>query len=212
MCKHPQSYVAYRLSFVVYRLSFVVYRLSFLLVPLLASCSSGSSYMPSEVGTAWTYKVRTGFGAQHVVDATISRKLSVTGTEGFELVSALGPTRMAWKNGALWAQNFGNVHVQPAISIFRIDREPADWKGTLQTVQGKEAATGKLTHENKKLEIGSRSLQTVQSQLTIKRPNATTILTTWLSEGIGIVRQEQRTNGALDLRIEWVSGPRGRAN
>lgn len=164
--------------------------------------------MPSDLGTAWTYKIRTGYGAQHVVDASITKKLSVTGTEGFEFAGPLGATRMAWKNGALWAQNFANAQAQPAIPLLRLDRQAAKWKGTLETATGKEAATARLSHASEQLKIGGRDFESIRTELIVTRPRSSTTVTTWFVEGIGILRQEQRTNGDLDLRLEWVSGPR----
>ena len=182
--------------------------LSFLASIFLAGCSSGNSLMPSDIGTTWTYKVRTGFGAQHVVDATITKRLSVTGTEGFEIAGPLGATRMAWKDNTLWAQNFGNAQALPALPLLRVDRQPSEWNGTLETSSGREKASARLTHDNEKLESAGRPIPTIRTQLVIKRPRSTTTLTTWFSEGIGIVRQEQRTEGKFELRLDRVSGPR----
>ena len=188
---------------------FAVYRLSFIVYPLvLFGCSSGNSLMPSDVGTTWTYKVRTGFGAQHVADATISKRLSVTGTEGFEIAGPLGATRMAWKDGTLWAQNFGNAQALPALPLLRVDHQPVGWKGTLETTAGQEKASAQLTHETENRENAGRTTRTLGAQLVVKRPRSTTTLITWFAEGIGIVKQEQRTDGELDLSLDWVSGPR----
>jgi len=204
-----KSYVALTLSTFANRKSSIVNRTLLILLPLLLlSCSSGSSLMPSDVGTTWTYKVRTGFGAQHVVDATITKRLSVTGAEGFELSGPLGATRMAWKDGTLWAQNFGNAQAMPALPLLHEDRRPSEWKGILETAIGKERATARLTHANEKLESAGRTISTTRTQLVIKRPRSTTTLTTWFAEGIGIVRQEQRSDGEFELRLDRVSGPR----
>jgi hypothetical protein len=81
------------------------------------------------------------------------------------------------------------------------------WEGALQTAFGQEKATGTLQHETEKLKPGSRTFETVRSELKIARPLGETVLTTWFAEGVGIVRQEQRTRGELDLRLEWVAGP-----
>jgi hypothetical protein len=191
-----------------HRQHFFVYRLSLLVFPLTLSCSSGSSYMPSDIGTTWTYKVRTGFGAQHVVDTTITKRLSVTGAEGFELSGPLGATRMAWKDGTLWAQNFGNAQALPALPLLREDRQPSEWKGTIEAATGRENATARLTHESEKLENAGRTISTIRTQLVLKHARSTTTLTTWFAEGIGIIRQEQRTDGEFELRLDHVSGPR----
>ena len=197
-----------RPTYVVNRKPYVAYRLPFVALPFLLSCSSGSSYMPSDTGTVWTYKIRTGFGAQHVADVSITKRISVTGTEGFEVAGPLGASRLAWKNGALWAQTFANAQVQPAIPLLRLDRQSAQWKGALETTSGKERAAGRLSHGSEQHKLGGRDFEAVRTELVLTRPRSSTTLTTWFIEGIGIVKQEQRTNGELDLRLEWVSGPR----
>jgi hypothetical protein len=173
-----------------------------------ASCGSSDSLMPDRTGLTWTYSVRTGFGAQFVEDVRIMRRLSVTGAEGFELSGPMGAARLAWKKGALWAQDFGNARALPAIPLLRLDRQPAEWNGTLETAFGLEKAAGRLTHSTERLQKGGRKWETVRTELTLERPLGATTLTTWFAPGVGIVRQEQRTRGTLDLRIEWVSGPR----
>lgn len=174
---------------------------------VLASCAANSSYFPSDVGLKWTYSVRTGFGAEHVEDVEVERRLSVAGTEGFEIGGPMGSSRLAWKRGVLWAERMANVAFSPPLPIFAEDRRAMRWEGTLRTAFGLEKASALLEHDSDTLKPGGRVFETVAAKLTMQRPLGETILTTWFAEGVGIVRQDQRTRDELDLRLEWVAGP-----
>lgn len=163
--------------------------------------------MPEDVGTRWTYSVRTGFGAEHVEDIRIARHLSVAGTRGFEMIGPMGSSRLAWREGALWADRFSNVGFEPPIPLLRADRRPAEWKGKWITPFGTETATGTLKHSTAELSIDGMKFSAVVSELSFARQTGTTTLTTWFAPGTGIVRQEQRARGTLELRLQWVAGP-----
>lgn len=184
-------------------------RISRLLPAIVMSvgCSSGGNLMPSEPGTKWTYEVRTGFGAGHVEDVEVSRRLSVANSEGFELNGALGGSRLAWREGALWADRLPNVRFIPPIPILRQDLEPTAWTGKIETPFGQESATAKLRHSEVEKTIGGRKFKAVRSELQVERNVGLTTLSTWFAPDTGIVLQEQHTGGALDLRLTWVSGP-----
>lgn len=170
-------------------------------------CSPGRNLLPSEPGTKWTYDVRTGFGAGHVEDVRVARRLSVAGTEGFELSGPLGQSRMAWKEGTLWMDRTNGVSFDPPAPLLKADESAASWKGKLRMPFGTEVATGSLSHGKETLKIAGRNFETTRSELSFERAVGTTTITTWFAAGTGIVRQEQRTRGALDLRLEWVAGP-----
>jgi hypothetical protein len=174
---------------------------------LVAGCNSGGSYFPDEPGMVWTYSVRTGHGAQHVEQVRVARRTTVAGTEGFALAGPLGTSRLAWKRGALWAEELPGARLLPPLPLFRNDLEPASWEGMIESPMGKGKARATLIHAEEKLKIGGRTFAAVRAELKIERRAATTVLTSWLAPGVGILRQEQRTDGALELRMEWVAGP-----
>lgn len=172
-----------------------------------AGCGQPDHYYPSEVGTKWTYDVRSAFGATHVEEVEVARRLSVAGTEGFELSGGLGVSRLAWKRGVLWGDTFANVRAQPPLPLLSTDKGRRNWEGTLETVFGREKARATLTHQAETKIIAGRKFDTLRAELSIERPLGTTSLITWYVPGLGIGRQEQRTRGTLELRVEWVAGP-----
>jgi len=174
---------------------------------MIAGCGTSGGLMPDEPGMQWTYDVRTGFGAGHVAEVRVARRLSVAGSEGFELAGALGNAQFAWRDGTLWVDRLSNVRLNPPAPLLRKDRQRAAWTGKLETPFGTESAKADLAHTEEKIKIAGRTFEAVRSELRLERNLGTTTLLTWFAPGVGIVRQEQRTRGALDFRLEWVAGP-----
>lgn len=58
-----------------------------------------------------------------------------------------------------------------------------------------------------KLDLGGRKLSTTKVETRLTIAGQAVELDTWFAAGIGIVRQEQRTDGKQDLAIELLSGP-----
>ncbi len=186
-------------------------RFAFVLAPaaaLVAGCASTKDLFPCDRGLEWTYSVRTGFGAEHVEDIRIGRRVTVAGAEGFTFEGPLGESRHAWKGGTLWCESLPNASFSPAAPLFDGGQTNRKWQGEIVTVFGKEPAKATLTHRDEKLTLGGRPFETVRTDLEIDRPIGRTTLTTWFAREVGIVRQEQRTRGALDLRMDWISGPK----
>lgn len=179
---------------------------------MAASCGKSDTRFPTDVGTTWTYSVRNGFGAEHVEDVRVARRLTVAGVEGFELQGPLGSTRMAWRSGTLWCESFANVSLRPPLPLWDPNRKTQAWKGTIETSFGEEAATARIAWDESKIEIDGIRFETMRTQCFLERPQGETQLTTWIAPGVGIVRQEQRTRDALDLSVEWVAGPKRGVN
>lgn len=180
----------------------------FTAVAALAGCLGTSELFPREAGVEWTYSIRTGFGAESVEDVRLVRTTAVAGAEGMALIGAFGESRLAWRDGALWVESLANTGFSPAAPIVAADGRFRSWKGTITTAFGEESASGRLRQRNAELTVAGRKFATVEAELELERPLGTTRITTWFAPKIGILRQEQRTRGSLDVRLEWVAGPR----
>jgi len=181
---------------------------SLAIAALPGGCSSAGSYFPCDLGLVWTYSVRTGFGAEHVEEIRVARRLTVASAEGVELEGPLASSRLAWKGSTLWLESLANARFVPAAPILDTESRPMRWKGQVMTAFGSEPAKGQLSQRAEKLTVEGRPFEAMRTELAIDRPLGQTVLTTWFARGVGIVRQEQRTRGVMDLRLEWIAGPK----
>lgn len=172
----------------------------------VSGCGGGNDLMPMKLGTKWTYTVRSGFRS-YVEEVTVEREQSVAGESGFYLGGALGPATLAWGGSRLLASQVASNRFDPPIPILVVGSAGWGWKGKIRGLGGGFDATMTAVATAEKLDLAGRKLTTTKSDLAIEVGGKTVRLTTWFSPGIGIVRQEQRTDGRQDLAIELLSGP-----
>ena len=55
--------------------------------------------------------------------------------------------------------------------------------------------------------IGAQSFSVLKVLMNLQLPQKKIELTTWFSEGIGILSQQQRSQGYLECSLEYLSGP-----
>lgn len=178
------------------------------LLPLacLAGCAGPQEYFPLKLGRANSYSVRTGFN-NYVESITPDRVVSVAGIRGFELDSALGTATVGWKGETLVGERLANAQVIPAVPLLsptKLDKK-LTWSGILAFPGGKEDATGTLTQSKTSLSIGGRKFDTIKTLLVIDTAKRQIELETYYAQGIGPVKQEQRTNGRFDLAMELLA-------
>jgi hypothetical protein len=173
---------------------------------LLAGCSKPPDLFPLEVGTAWTYTVRSGFDT-FVEPIKIVRTVPVAGVDGVELAGPLGVSRLGWRKGVLFADSTVNANFTPPLPIYAIDGKDGKWGGSMGSMGKRQKCTATLHHEDAKLQIGGRNVSTRLSTVTIKTARTDIELKTWFQPKVGIVQQEQRTAGKLDVAIQLLSGP-----
>lgn len=181
-----------------------------LAILLLSGCQRGtqSDLMPLNVGSEWKYSVSGKF-AKYVEPLRINREVGVAGTQGVELTGPLGVSAVAWKKGVLYADRLAGTSFSPPIPLLAADSHVVDYKGTASwPVAGSVKVAARLTHEPQKLKLDAREYETVKARLQLVLDESRSIeLTTWFAPGVGIIRQEQRTGGELDIRIDYLSGP-----
>ncbi len=148
--------------------------------------------MPLEVGRKWTYDVNAGL-VSRIEPLAVTRETAVAGVRGYELAGPLGVSRLGWNGDSLLVDSFANARFTPAIPILNSQLKDAHWHGRLESLGVVQPASASLIHKKVSLSFHSRQTPAVLTILSVKLPDRTMELQTWFSEGIGILRQEQRT-------------------
>lgn len=180
-------------------------------------CGGGSDLMPLEVGKTWNYIVRAKFST-YVAPVKVTRRLSVASVPGFELTSILGSTRLAWSGDALVTDRLVNTQFTPALPLLYRTGETSErlWKGRVVFVDrsapnqvdflaGKGLVTATQSQKpDNELEYNGMKLHCIRSTIHMKTAAREIELLTWFAPGIGIVKQEQRTDGTLLVSLSLV--------
>lgn len=177
-----------------------------LLIPL--GCARDDALMPLEVGREVSYVVRTGFTST-VEPVRVARRLPVAGVRGAELVGPMGASRLAWREGVLYADSTVNGRFSPPLPLLAEDGKQRTWHGRLETLGQEQPASAILKHEKETLRLGSRRVATTLAKVVLDLPDSkgTIELDSWYQPGTGLVQQEQRTNGRRVLQLQLLSGP-----
>ncbi len=185
-------------------------RSSLLLLAVLGCGCSGSreSLFPLKVGNAWNYTIRGGF-VTRVDSIKVDNEISVAGTKGWRLVGQMGMSRVAWKNGVLYAEEVPGCRFYPAAPILNAapDAAPMVWKGRLWVMGRAFDANATVGSSKDKFEIAGRKYDAVVSTVSLSTGQSQIELKTWYVDGIGPVRQEQRIDGTLFPAATYLSGP-----
>ncbi|RYG35130.1 hypothetical protein EON81_13635 [bacterium] len=177
-------------------------RASILLPLLLVGCSRTERLMPLEEGRSWTYSIRAGFEVA-VEQVKVVRPISVAGAAGMELVGPLGISRMAWKDGVLYASQSAGARFTPALPIFVPPGRTVTYHGRMETARGRVPTSGTIKSvEGQTVNLGAREFSTTRTTVVLKAGEDGIELITWFAAGVGIVQQEQRTNNVLDLQLQ----------
>lgn len=168
-----------------------------------------TSLMPLRSGEHWAYVVQNA--RQSLVgDVSVIRPVAVDGIGGWELQSPSGISRMGWDSGTLKASMLSGTRYTPPIFLLVADPvgKSVNWKGTVATPLHAFNANGSMTWQRQDVQLGGKTFHTIREDCQIKLETGTSIaLTTWFSPEVGIVRQDQRTNGIQVLALEHLSGP-----
>jgi hypothetical protein len=164
--------------------------------------------MPLDPGRQVTYTVKTGL-ASRVEPMRITRELPVAGVSGVEVAGPLGASRLAWRDGLLAADATANARFKPPIPLLAPDLKDRTWKGTVEAAGQIQSATATLRNEKDTITLGARKVLTTKSTLALDLPESkgSIELISWFQPGVGLVQQEQRTNGQFVLHLQLLSGP-----
>jgi hypothetical protein len=171
----------------------------------LAACSpSDRSLMPLREGTVWTYAVERDFDSS-VAEWKVVGRAAVGSESGYEIRSPLGSSRLAWQGDRLVASQLAGTRYDPPMPLLAPDGTP--WSGTVHGTGRAGRARASVARETATEETDGRKRSVTVSTVTIKADGWEAQVTTWFVAGVGAVRQEQRTDGRLDVRAELIAGP-----
>lgn len=177
---------------------------------LAAGCTSQEQDLfPLSEGATWTYLARSEFQSS-VVTQSVERETPVGEVNGWVLSGEMGTSHLAWSGTRLLASRLGDSTFDPPIPIlvWPKDSAPTDWTGEVETPAEKVAAHSKLTVAlDKDYTLEGRKVEAIKSTLVLESAHGTHEILTWYGKGLGILRQEQRKAGRLQISIEYLSGP-----
>lgn len=173
--------------------------------------------MPLETGRNWSYLARTGFDT-YVTTLQVAKSVPVAGAHGFELTSDLGTCDVAWVGNGLVAERVINAQFDPPLPLVYSTSETYQrpWKGRVSFVENSVPRMPSLVFKewpgranqsqssDDDLTFEGRKLHCIRSVVKLETNTQTIELITWFSSGIGIVQQEQRTNGKLVMKLELL--------
>lgn len=143
----------------------------------------------------------------------VIRSLPVAGTNGFELQGTMGSSRVAWKEGILYAESLPNLKANPPIPILSSKAKEAssEWKGRVYAAGKTYEATATIEQNPEELQQKSRKLKTIKTVVSLILPESEIIITTWYAHNVGPISQDQVTKYGSEERfntgLEYVSGP-----
>ena len=192
-------------------------------VPLvfLGACGQGGpSYMPLVDEKEWSYSEMSSFQT-NIPTIRVGNKVSVGGVEGRVLTGDLGESRMAWNNKRLEASMLANTMFNPPIALLVEDKIPDkkksreeefvpvyDWTGKFESLGKTRNAKAILSQRRTVIQLSSGDASVVETVLKVQiegvNDEVPLEVRTWFERGVGIVRQEQRTNRMLIVGIDKI--------
>ena len=182
-------------------------RLALCPILLIVGCGSNTQdFFPLAEGNVWNYVVKHD-GDTAYQELRVVGRSAVGPHNGWLLESDMGDSRLAWDGERLLAAEMAGVRYSPPIPIYAPDGER--WSGVVRTAGTLHEATAAVATSNEKLDVAGRPHQTVKCVLTLDSGDGPVQLTTWFFEGLGILKQVQRSGPLLtrNRRIDFVSGP-----
>lgn len=176
----------------------------------LAGCSAKDDYFPLRVGAHWTLTVKEDKFATRVQEMRVTRQVPVALTMGYELDGPMGISRLAWRDGRLYAGELPSTRIYKPIPLL-IPQDPTasvNWSGDVETLGVVKPAKATLKQRIESVDVGSKHVDALRADLTVTMPNNKVVeLDTWYAKGIGLVKQDERTNGNLDIHAELRGEP-----
>lgn len=172
----------------------------------VSGCRAEKALMPLEPGQRKTYSVRTRY-VTYVDTMRVVGPVSIDGTTGVDVVGRMGFVRIGWRRNELIAERLHGTRADPPIVLAVAGSEGAEreWNGTVVVNGQSRSIQGRLVQQPERVQVGTRTLPGVRSEVTLRPAGGPPIvLTSWFVPGRGLVRQEQRTGGELDFRLDLV--------
>lgn len=173
---------------------------------LLAGCGGGQGLFPTQVGSHHEYVIKNGM-AVYVEAIRATKEVAVAGSRGVELGGPMGISRVAWKDGTLYASLLGGTRFVPPIPILvAAAPDKAITTKTMAETEGvQRQARVTLVHSKEKIKIGTRDVETVRTLLTLNTDANVITVETHYADGSGMVRQQQHVDGQFDLSLDLLN-------
>ena len=167
----------------------------------LGGCDNTGNYFPLELGSSATYRVR-GFRKDTTI-VRVKRVISVAGVRGFELQGPNGVSQLAWRGGQLVANQLAGARFQPALPLLSPNNlsDPITWEGTLTFLESNERANATLKQVAATEMFSGRKVRVIKATLVLDTPKRQIELESEYAAGIGLIKQQQRTNGEFNLEL-----------
>jgi len=164
--------------------------------------------MPLAVGHVWTYEVH-GRRLGQVVEMRVSRRIAVDDVSGYELTGPLGTARLAWNGPRLMAETLCGTTYDPPIPLLdaRLPQKPLVWSGVVMAPAAVSEAGATLTHLATDIMFASRKDAAVETILKLQAGRRRIELDSWFVDGVGLVKQEERTDDVETVRMSMTGGP-----
>lgn len=188
---------------------------------LLGACGQGGpSYMPLVDEKEWVYSESSTFQS-NVPTIKIGKKVSVGGIEGRILTGELGESRLAWNKKVLQASMLANTVFNPPIQLLDEDKIPerkktrddefvraANWTGHFESFGKSRSATATLFQRRAVITLSTGETNVVETVLKIQiagsKDDVPIEVRTLFERGVGIVKQEQRTNRTFIVGLDKI--------
>ncbi len=194
-----------------------------LLIPMIVigACSQGGpSYMPLVDEKEWQYSETSSF-QRNVPTVKVGKRVSVGGVEGRVLNGDLGESRLAWNKKTLQASMLSNTMFNPPIPILVEDKIPErkkskdeefiraeNWTGHFESYGKSRRATATLSQRRTTITLTSGETNVVETVLRVQlagsKDDIPIEVRTCFERGVGIVKQEQRTNRTLIMSMDKI--------
>lgn len=170
------------------------------------ACSSSTDLMPLTDGMSWQYFVRDPLGAR-VMKVEVTGKTRVGLNDGWLLDGPGGQSRLSWQGSTLIASELTSVRFDPPIELLRAASERAKWeyKGKCDGRLGTVYITAFLEQKPEKLSLGGVQHEAMKVSLRARIGSVDVMLETWYASRIGILKQEQWSDGTQVASLEWIS-------
>jgi hypothetical protein len=174
----------------------------------LGGCRGNSDLMPLNVGCEWKYIVEASADFKSfVTPMRVTKRISVANVDGFEVVSDLGVSQLAWVGDGLMADRIAGTQFSPPIPLVFATNETFDrkWKGEVTFVD--RASPARATQSQKsddELQFEGNSIHCIRSTIRLETAARKVELITWFCSGLGIVQQEQRTDDKLLVKVKLL--------
>jgi len=173
---------------------------------VMGGCGAkNEAYFPLAVGNTWTYNVKSGL-VNRVDKVKVTAPDVIEGNPGFRLEGPSGPSRLAWKGGALFAAELSGTRFTPAIRV--VQGEPkSTWKGTITAMGSTESAQATIEESETKFSLGGQSLPAIKSVITFTIGAQKRVVTFTFARSLGLVSQEESDGFTMSRQLTYSSGP-----